>query len=1021
MFLNCHTGFSFKYGMLPVKALFEEARRCDVHKLVLTEINNTASYMEMLRLCSNHRPDKNGLTKFNDTPYGLDIAVGVEFRNGNELLYIAIAQNNAGFEEINRFLSRYNREAKEFPPRAPEFANVFTIYPFDKTSPEQLRENEYIGIQPFQLNQFSFYTPRTDYLQKFVILHPVTFLPPARNKSGKLVHKDFNAHRLLRSIANNTLLSKLTEYQQARSDEYMIPEQELLKKFSQHPQLIENTQSLLAKCSIECKLGEDKNKKFFHSSKEEDLLYLREETRKGYKRMYGDDETIWNTRIEKELSIIGKKEFTAYYLITYDLINFAKRKGYDFVGRGSGANSTVAYCLGITNVNPIELNLYFERFLNEERASPPDFDIDFSWDNRDAIYDYIFEKYGQNHVCLLGTHVTYQGRSILRELGKVFGLPKEEINDIVENPKENNGRDHIRDLVYNYASYIVDKELPANMSIHAGGVLITEKPIYAYTATDLPPKGYPVSHFEMHNAEDFGIYKFDILSQRGLGHIKETIRHVKRNQNIAVDINRFDDFKTDDKIKDLLRNSRAMGCFYVESPAMRMLLGKLQCDDYLTLVAASSIIRPGVASSGMMRAYIERYHTVKNGGTYEAIHPKMDELMAETFGVMVYQEDVIKVAHEFAGLSLTEADVLRRGMSGKYRSREEFQRVRERFITSCQERGYEQHIIDRVWFEIESFSGYSFAKGHSASYAVESYQSLYLKAHYPLEFMVGVINNFGGFYRTEFYFHEARMSGADIQAPCVNHSDYLTTIYGNCIYVGFVHLKSLETKVAQYIPVERERNGVYKSLDNFLRRVPLGLEQVRILIRLGSFRFTGRSKQRLLWEAMLYFSNSKTKNKTATELFDTEPKDYPLPALTHNPLEDIFDEIELLGFPLGDPFRLLKTTDRGDTLARELPGKNGRQVYIIGYMVTSKNAYTKSGQQMHFGTFYDHRGEVFDTVHFPDIATKYPLRGRGFYAIKGKVVDDFGVSTIEVAWMDKLGLINKRPEVVFQETGEQRG
>jgi DNA polymerase-3 subunit alpha len=676
----------------------------------------------------------------------------------------------------------------------------------------------------------------------------------------------------------------------------------------------------------------------------------------------------------------------------------------------------VAYCLGITNVNPIELNLYFERFLNEERASPPDFDIDFSWDNRDAIYDYIFQKYSQQNVCLLGTHVTYQGRSILRELGKVFGLPKEEINDIVENPAQNTGRDHIRDLVYNYASYIVEKELPANISIHAGGVLITEKPIYAYTATDLPPKGYPVSHFEMHNAEDFGIYKFDILSQRGLGHIKETIRHVKRNQNITVDINRFKDFKEDVKIKDLLRHSRAMGCFYVESPAMRMLLGKLQCDDYLTLVAASSIIRPGVASSGMMRTYIERYHIVQNKGTYEAIHPKMDELMKETFGVMVYQEDVIKVAHEFAGLTLTEADVLRRGMSGKYRSREEFQRVRERFFSSCHERGYEQHIIDRVWFEIESFSGYSFAKGHSASYAVESYQSLYLKAHYPLEFMVGVINNFGGFYRTEFYFHEARMSGADIQAPCVNHSDYLTTIYGNSLYVGFVHLKSLETKVANYIPAERERNGAYKSLDNFLRRVPLGLEQVRILIRLGSFRFTGRTKQRLLWEAMLYFSNSKTRNKTAVELFDTEPKDYPLPVLTHNPLEDIFDEIELLGFPLGDPFRLLKTDDRGDTLACELTTKTGRSVYIVGYMVTSKNAYTKTGQLMHFGTFYDHRGEVFDTVHFPDIASKYPLRGRGFYAIKGKVVDDFGICTIEVTWMDKLALINKRPEVAFQET-----
>jgi DNA polymerase-3 subunit alpha len=1016
MYLNCHTGFSFKYGMLPVKTLFEEAKRCGVHKLILTEINNTASYMEMLRVCENNRAQKNGLTKFNETPYQLDIAVGIEFRNGNELLYIAIAQNNEGFETINRFLSRYNREEKEFPTKAPEFENVFVIYPFGKFEPEQLRSCEYIGIQQHQVNQFSLYAQRTEYMQKFVILHPVSFLPPVRNTKGKLVNKDYNAHRLLRAVANNTLLSKLPEHQQARPDEYMIPVQDLLHYFERYPELISNTNAILEKCTIDCKQGVDKNKKFFTESKQTDLAFLREETRKGYKRIFGDNDTVWNERIEKELAIIEKKEFTAYYLITYDLINFAKRNGYDFVGRGSGANSTVAYCLGITNVNPIELNLYFERFLNEERTSPPDFDIDFSWDNRDAIYDYIFQKYGPDKVCLLGTHVTYQGRSILRELGKVFGLPKEEIDDLVDNPGKNSGRDHISELVYKYASYIVEKELPANFSIHAGGVLITEKPIYAYTATELPPKGYPVSHFEMHNAEDFGIYKFDILSQRGLGHIKETIRHVKRNKGITIDINRFDDFKKDDKIKDLLRNSRAIGCFYVESPAMRMLLGKLQCDDYLTLVAASSIIRPGVASSGMMRAYIERYHAVRSGGSYEAIHPKMDALMKETYGVMVYQEDVIKVAHEFAGISLTEADVLRRGMSGKYRSREEFQRVRERFFECCRERDYEQHIIDRVWFEIESFSGYSFAKGHSASYAVESYQSLYLKAHYPLEFMVGVINNFGGFYRTEFYFHEARMSGALIQAPCVNNSDYLTTLYDDHIYVGFVHLKSLETKVAQQIPLERERNGIYKSLDNFLRRVPLGLEQIRILIRLGAFRFTGRSKQRLLWEAMLYFGNSKNRNKTAVELFDTEPKDYPLPILEHNELEDIFDEIELLGFPLGDPFRLLKTTDRGNTVARELLSKVGQQVYIIGYMVTVKNTHTKNHQLMNFGTFYDHQGEVFDTVHFPNVAAQYPMRGRGFYAIKGKVVDDFGVCTIEVTWMDKLALISKRPEVAFQET-----
>lgn len=1027
MYLNCHTGFSFKYGTLPVKTLFEEAKRYSIHKLALTEINNTSSYLEMLRICDERKPRANGLTKFGKPAYELDIAVGVEFRNNNEFLYIAIAKNNNGFEAINRFLSFHNKEAKPLPIRAPELKNIFVIYQFGEIDPDQLKEYEFIGVTLHDLRAYTMHPLRKRYGHKFVLLHAVTFLPPEKirdKKSGKekVVYRDHNTHRLLRCIANNTLLSKLPPHHQAGKDEFMLSENELAKHVEQFPELISNAKLLLDQCSIDCKLGEDKNKTFFTSSLEEDLNYLRLETAKGYAIRYGQDLTIWRSHIEKELSIIAKKKFTAYYLISYDLICFAKQQGYDFVGRGSGANSTVAYCLGITNVDPIELDLYFERFLNEERTSPPDFDIDFSWDNRDAVYEYLFKKYGYDYVSLLGTHVTYQGKSIIRELGKVFGLPKDEIDELVENRKREIDRDDISKLIFAYAEYIVGKELPANISIHAGGVLITNKPIYAYTATEFPPKSLPVTQFEMHAAEDFGIYKFDILSQRGLGHIKETVKHVKRNKGIDIDIYQFTKFKEDEKIKDLMRHSKAMGCFYVESPAMRMLLGKLRCEDYLTLVAASSIIRPGVASSGMMKEYIERFHIVRNGGTYQSIHPKMDEIMKETYGVMVYQEDVIRVAHFFAGLTLTEADVLRRGMSGKYRSREEFQGVKDRFFAGCLERGYDPKVTNRVWFEIESFAGYSFAKGHSASYAVESYQSLFLKAHYPLEFMVGVINNFGGFYRTEFYVHEARMNGAIIEAPCVNHSEHLTTIYDNQIYIGFIHLKSLETKVAQYIAVERHQNGEYKSLDNFLRRAPgIGLEQLRILIRIGSFRFTQKTKQQLLWESMLYFSNAKSKPTTTIDLFDTEPKVYPLPELKRNPLEDAFDEIELLGFPLCNPFDLLAIDNHGDTAARELSNKKGKQVRMVGYIVTTKDAYTmKTKEHMAFGTFYDVNGEVFDTVHFPNSAKQFPFRGRGFYEMKGKVTEDFGVYAIDVQWMDKLPMVSKRADQAFVEALSSR-
>lgn len=347
MYLNCHTGLSFKYGTLPIKTLFEEARRCDVHKLALTEINNVASYLEMLRICDENKSRENGLTRYGKPAYDLSIAVGVEFRNSKrddacvpaddhlssaEKIksstpeYIVIAKNNRGLESINRFLSYHNREDKLFPSRAPEFNEAFIIYPFGKIAPDLLRENEYIGVGKQDLMNYVNHPQREDYTYKFLVHHPVTLLPPER-KNGKLVYRDHNAHRLLRCIAHNTLLSKLPEHLQASRDEYMLPVDELEKQFEQFPELLSNAQSLLDQCSMECKLGEDKNKKVFTHSAKEDLKHLREQTAKGYALRYGDDKTIWKDRIEKELNIIKTKGFTAYYLSPMTSFGLPKKKG----------------------------------------------------------------------------------------------------------------------------------------------------------------------------------------------------------------------------------------------------------------------------------------------------------------------------------------------------------------------------------------------------------------------------------------------------------------------------------------------------------------------------------------------------------------------------------------------------------------------------------------------------------------------------------------------------------------------
>ncbi len=991
MYLNCHSYFSLKYGTLSVEQLLAEAQRCGVKKLALTDINNTSAVLDFIRLAPK---------------YAVEPVVGVDFRRGNVQCFVGIAKNNEGFHELNEFLTHCLRhgtnEVPDIPDLPPISENVFWIVPFErflhaddemKSILKPLADKSFpcfIGVKSEQLSRLRF-SPFVKQLSRLVVWHPVTFRNPG----------DFNTHRLLRAVANNTLLSKIHAEDAASPSEIMMAEEQLEISYIEFPKIVENTKRIINVCGIAFDYHESKNKQNFSGSKILDKAILRRETYKGMELRYGAASDAVRERVDKELQMITELGFAPYFLINWDIVRYAQHKGYFYVGRGSGANSIVAYCLRITDVDPIDLDLYFERFINPYRTSPPDFDLDFSWKDRDDITDYIFRRHGREHVALLATYSTFQFKAIIRELGKVFGLPKAEIDSLIDNRLHPDTPDQISRLIRLYATRIID--FPSHLSIHAGGVLISEKPVTWYTATNMPPKGYPTTQFSMLESEDIGLYKYDILSQRGLGHIKEAVEIIKRNRGIDIDIHNIAAFKRDEKIKELIRNGRCMGCFYVESPAMRMLLKKLRVDTYIQLVAASSIIRPGVAKSGMMREYILRTHDPARR-TY--IHPLMKELMEETYGIMVYQEDVIKVAHHFAGLSLSESDVLRRGMSGKFRSRDEFAKIQDRFFLNCKERGYPDEITKEVWRQIESFAGYSFSKGHSASYAVESYQSLYLKAHYPKEFMVGVINNFGGFYRTEFYVHEARMSGAEIHAPCVNMSEYTTTIYDDAIYLGFIHLGELEKKVADDILTERNLHGPFLSLADFMKRVGIAVEQLRILIRIGAFRFTGRSKKQLLWDIHILVGSEK-KTEVKVELFDVGVKNFKLPALHHGAYDDALDEIEIIGFPLRSPFELLREPLTNTLLAADLKKNVGKEIELIGYLVTIKYTSTVKRETMMFATFLDQQGYFFDTTHFPKVVEQFPFRGKGVYRIRGKVDEEFGFCSMVVNAMFKLETLGR--------------
>jgi error-prone DNA polymerase len=985
MWLNCHTFYSLKYGTLSVEQLLQLAAQHDAGTIVVTDINNSSGILEAIRTCQ-------------EKELPLKILAGIEFRGKTsfDYLYTGIAKNNHGFSFLNEFLTDHNLSGKPLPAQPPKSPNVYWIYRL-KNFPSVLQENEFIGAG---LNDILRLFRYKDLEDKMVFFHPVSFAEAGH----------FEVHKHLRAISLNTLISKLTPEQHASNNEFFIDKTALQKRLEGYEFLLENAGKLISNCSFEFNFRESKNKKVFLGSMEEDKALLEKLAYEGLEKRLGTNVPNAKARIDHELEIINKMGFASYFLITWDIVRFSMSQGIYHVGRGSGANSVVAYCLKITDVDPIELDLYFERFLNPERSVPPDFDIDYCWRDRDVVLDYVFKKYGPKHTALLGTVTNFKDRSMIRELGKVFGLPKQQIETLANMPEEkveaalkNKEFDEISTMIFKIGANL--QYTPNYRSIHAGGILISELPLSYYTALDLPPKGYPTVQWDMHTAEEIGFEKLDILSQRGIGHINDAVKLIQKNKGIAIDIHDIKKFKEDPKIKEHLRNGDSIGCFYVESPAMRGLLRKLKCDSYLMLTAASSIIRPGVASSGMMKEFIRRFHNQKN---IPYAHPIMKEQLSETFGVMIYQEDVLKIGHHYGGLNLAEADMLRRLMSGKKRGTQHLINIKKKFFDNCAAKGYDKNISEIIWYQVESFAGFSFSKAHSASYAVESYQSLYLKAYYPLEFIVGVINNFGGFYRTWVYIYEAKKLGGTVHLPCVNNSENLTTLYGSDIYLGFIHVKSLEKNIIQILIKEREEGGVYRDFADFISRTKIKLEQLLILIKCGACRIFDTNKKSLYWNAYYILGKEVSKPESTLKLFAEPAKQFFLPKLPASFVDDLFDELALFGFPItNDFYSLIKTPFRGDLLTKDLLSNTGKTVRVMGNFVNERVVYTKLGYRMAFGTFIDAVGDFFDTVHFPDVYSQYRFEGIGVYLIEGIITEEFGFPMLEAKRMGKVKIMNQ--------------
>jgi len=548
-------------------------------------------------------------------------------------------------------------------------------------------------------------------------------------------------------------------------------------------------------------------------------------------------------RLEVELALVESKGFADYFLIVRDLVAGFPRT----CGRGSAASSLVAYALGITHVDPVEHDLFFERFLNEGREHPPDIDIDFPWDERDDALANAFELFGER-IAMVCNHVCFRPRAALREVGRSFGLPEAEISAITKRlpyfssgPLQQTLATHpmLRgvelaspwDEITRLAAEI--SGLPRHLSVHPGGVVITPGPIRSLCPVQWAPKGVPILQWEKEGVEQAGLVKIDLLGNRSLAVIRDALAAARRHGFEPPPYEGLDVIE-DARCIAMLARGETVGCFYVESPAMRQLQRKSRRGDFAHLVIHSSIIRPAA------NAFIGEYLRRLRGGSWAPLHPGLERTLQGTLGLTAYQEDLARLAIELAGFTPKEGDQLRKVLSRK----EEDWRlsdVRERFALGARERGLSETLIAEVWGMMKSFAGYSFCKAHSASYALVSFKCCYLRDRYPAEFLAAVISNGGGFYSTLGYLGEARRLGLRVELACINHSDWAWIGRGRSLRAGLSQIQGFRQEIAEELLSVRARGGPFLDFGDLVARVPgLLRHELAQLARAGALDAIGQ-------------------------------------------------------------------------------------------------------------------------------------------------------------------------------------
>ena len=1028
--LHLHTQYSLLDGEIRLKGLFEKAKAFKLPAIAMTDHGNLFGTVDFYKQAQNH-----GLKPI----IGCEVYVAPGSRlqketqphQENAFHLVLLCKNEKGYHNLIQLVSRAYFEGFYYRPRIDrellkeyhkgliamtaclhgEIPYYLLQGDFDRALSHARELAEIFDQDRFYLELQKNDIPDQEIVNKGLLeIHHQLGIPiVATNDCHYLTQEEAKAHDVLLCIQTGKTVDDPNRLRFSSSQLYFKSPEEMAVLFADLPEAVQNTLHIADRCNLELTFGHSHLPRYPLPQGETMDSRLKKDARLGLEERLAVKEQLdptfspsrsqeYQDRLEKELSVITSTGFSGYFLVVSDYVRFAKDKKIPVgPGRGSGAGSLVAYALKITDIDPLDYGLIFERFLNMERKELPDIDVDFCVERRDEVLKYIAEKYGQEHVAQIITFGKMQARAVIRDVGRALNIPYGEVDKIAKlipsvlnvtlsealemepRLKELKESDPTIKELLTIAEAL--EGLPRHASTHAAGVVISPHPITETVPLYKGPKGETLTQYEMKSVQDMGLIKFDLLGLNNLTIIEYALRTIKRTHDQPIDLSRIP--LNDPATYELLGRGDTTGVFQLESSGMKDLLVRSKPQTFEDLIALNALYRPGPLKSGMVADYVKRKH---GEVPIEYPHPLLEGVLKETMGIIVYQEQVMQIAALLADYSLGEADTLRKAMGKKIF--EVMAQQRTRFLEGTKKKRIDQKKAGEIFDKMETFGGYGFNKSHSAAYALITYQTAYLKAHYPLDFMVALMTSkMSNSSEVTKCIAECREKGIVVLPPDVNLSHLDFTVVGDNIRFGLAAVKNVGAGAIESILEARNKGGEFKSLIDFCRRVDLRRVNRRVaesLIKCGAFDSLGVARSRLMafLPEALDIGQQRQKEETENQfsLFAmagdtglTHPDIEPPMVEEWRESQKLSYEKEILGFYItGHPLTRytetlqdLKTVDIQNL--SELEDKEN--VRLAGMVAALKEINSKKGERMAFATIEDLTGSC-EVIIFSDIFRK---------------------------------------------------